>query len=113
MGIAIDKGYIKSVDERVFDFFPENYDLLLQDPEKSDLTIRYLLTMTSGLQWDDESTSYYDPSNDMYKLFTDPDPMRFVLSKDLLKTPGTCFEYRNCNTNVIGEIIHRATGTRP
>ena len=63
--------------------------------------------MTSGLQWDDESTSYYDPANDMYQLFTRSDPMRFILSKDLVKVPGTFFEYANCNTNLIGEIVHR------
>ncbi len=40
------------------------------------------------------------------------DPMRFILSKELVKTPGTFFEYANCNTNLIGEIVHRATNLR-
>jgi CubicO group peptidase (beta-lactamase class C family) len=112
LGIALDKGLIASVDMKVFDFFPENSDLLTISPAKADLTISHLLTMTSGLQWDDESTSYYDPANDMYKLFTTSDPMRFILSKELVKTPGTFFEYANCNTNLIGEIVHRAANLR-
>jgi CubicO group peptidase (beta-lactamase class C family) len=112
LGIAIDKGYIKSIDEKVFDFFPEDSDLIPLSPGKENLTIRHLLTMTSGLQWDDESTSYYDPVNDMYKLFTSNDPMRFILSKELVNTPGTVFRYANCNTNLIGEIVHRATKRR-
>ncbi|MBG0860249.1 MAG: serine hydrolase [Bacteroidales bacterium] len=112
LGIAIDKGLIKSVDEKVFNFFPENSDLIATTPGKGNLTIRHLLTMTSGLQWDDESTSYYDPANDMYKLFTSSDPMRFILSKQLINTPGTVFRYANCNTNLIGEIVHRATNRR-
>jgi CubicO group peptidase (beta-lactamase class C family) len=112
LGIAIDKGYIESVDENVFDFFPQNSDLLSLFPGKANMTIRHLLTMTSGLQWDDESTSYYNPSNDMYQLFTSSDPMRFILSKNLVKIPGTFFEYANCNTNLLGEIIHLAANTR-
>ena len=112
LGIAIDKGYIKSIDEKLFDFFPEDSDLIKLSPNKEYLTIRHLLTMTSGLQWDDESTSYYDPANDMYKLFTSNDPMRFILSKELINTPGTVFRYANCNTNLIGEIVHRATKRR-
>jgi len=112
LGIAIDKGYIASVDMKVFDFFPENSDLVSLTPGKGNMTIRHLLTMTSGLQWDDESTSYYDPVNDMYQLFTRSDPMRFILSKDLVKVPGTFFEYANCNTNLIGEIVHRAVNLR-
>lgn len=112
LGIAIDKGYIKSINDKVFDFFPENSDLIAISPGKAEMTIRNVLMMSSGLQWDDESTSYYDPANDMYKLFTTGDPMRFILSKDLLWTPGTRFAYENCNTNLIGEIIHRSTHAR-
>jgi CubicO group peptidase (beta-lactamase class C family) len=112
LGIAIDKGYLKSIDEKVFDFFPENADLIPLCQGKNDLTIRHLLTMTSGLQWVDESTSYYDPANDMYKLFTSSDPMRFILSKELVNSPGTVFRYANYNTNLIGEIVHRTTKLR-
>jgi len=112
LGIAIDKGYIESIDEKVFDFFPEYSDMTVLAPGKKNLTIRHLLTMTSGLQWDDESTSYYDSANDMYKLFTSSDPMRFILSKDLVTSPGTFYEYANCNTNLIGEIVHRAVNLR-
>lgn len=112
LGIAIDKEYIESVDEKVFDFFPQNSDLLSLFPDKANMTLRHLLTMTSGLQWDDESTSYYDPANDMYRLFTSNDPMRFILSKNLVKTPGSFFEYANCNTNLLGEIVHLTANLR-
>jgi len=112
MGIAIDMELIESVDVEVFDFFPQDSDLLSYYPDKANMTIRNLLTMTSGLQWDDESTSYYNPANDMYQLFTSSDPMRFILSKRLVKTPGTFFEYANCNTNLLGEIVHLAAAKR-
>jgi len=112
VGIAIDKGFISDEHAKVFSFFPEYSDLLVNDPEKNNLTLKHLLIMSSGLDWDDESTSYYDPQNDMYQLFISSDPIRYILSKDLHFTPGTRFEYQNCNTNVLGEIIHKASNLR-
>jgi CubicO group peptidase (beta-lactamase class C family) len=112
IGIAIDQDFIQSVDQKVFDFFPEHSDLLTSAPEKNALTLEHLLTMTSGLQWDDESTSYFDPRNDLYQLFRSQDPIRYILSKDLLMVPGTVFDYANCNTNVLGEIVRKASEDR-
>jgi CubicO group peptidase (beta-lactamase class C family) len=112
IGIAIDKGFIQSVDQKVFDFFPEYSDLLTTTPEKQNITLEHLLTMRSGLQWDDESLPYSDPRNDMNRLFNSSDPIRFILAKDLIETPGTFFAYRNCNTNVLGEIVRKASGQR-
>ena len=112
IGIAIDNGFIQSVDQKVFDFFPEYTYLLTSAPEKDSLTLKHLLTMTSGLEWDDESTSYFDPRNDLYQLFNSQDPIRYILSKNLNVAPGTVFDYANCNTNVLGEIVRKATEDR-
>jgi CubicO group peptidase (beta-lactamase class C family) len=112
IGIAIDRGFIQSVNQKVFDFFPTYSDLLESTPEKYDLTLKHLLTMTSGIEWDDESTSYFDPRNDLYQLFNSRDPIRYILSKDLSVTPGTVFDYANCNTNLLGEIIRRSSELR-
>ena len=89
IGIAIDKRFIQSVDQRVFDFFPEYSDLFIDVPEKQDLTLEHLLTMQSGIEWDDEKRAYSDSRNDMHQLFKSRDPIRFILSKDIVATPGT------------------------
>jgi len=112
IGIAIDKGFIQSVDQIVFDFFPENADILSVSPEKGNITLEHLLTMTSGIAWDDETYSYADSRNDMYRLFTNSDPIKFILSKPLSETPGTFYAYRNCNTNLLGAIVHKASKQR-
>ncbi|MFC1726138.1 serine hydrolase domain-containing protein [candidate division KSB1 bacterium] len=112
LGIAIDKGYLQSVNQKVFDFFPEYSDLLTITPEKGDLTIEHLLTMTSGLEYDDATYSYFDSRNDMNGMFESNEPARFLLSKELETIPGTVFKYNNNNTNILGEIIYRATGQR-
>lgn len=112
IGIAVDQGFIQSVDQYINDFFPEYSDIFNATPEKNDITIHHLLTMSSGLEWDDETYPYEDPRNDIYQLFSRSDPIRYILSKDLIEVPGSTFAYRNCNTNLLGEIIRRATGSR-
>lgn len=112
MGIAIDKGFIQSVDQEIYNFFPEHSDIFQSNPLKQTITIKHLLTMSSGIEWDDETYYYNDPRNDLYQLFTGSNPIRYILSKDLIETPGTVFAYRNCNTNLLGEIIRRASGQR-
>jgi len=113
VGIAIDQGAIESVDQHVFDFFPEHADLLQEDPRKADLTLRHLLTMESGIRWADlETYPYSDPRNDLVQMFNSADPIGFILSRDLYAAPGADFEYCNANTNLLGEIVGRATGER-
>jgi CubicO group peptidase (beta-lactamase class C family) len=112
IGIALDKGYIKSIDQKVFDFFPEFEDLLLLESEKNKMTIKHLLTMTSGLEWDDETLPYSDPRNDLHRMFVNDNPIRFALAKPLFAAPGDVFDYANCNTNILGEIIRKASGER-
>ena len=113
VGIAIDQGAIASVDDRVFDYFPENADLLAADSRRADLTVRHLLDMESGIRWADlEIYPYSDPRNDLVQMFRAADPIRFILSRDLYAPPGTDFEYCNANTNVLGEIVKKATGQR-
>lgn len=112
LGIAIDRGYIQSVEQKVFDFFPEYASLLVQEPAKSNITIQHLLTMTSGLTYDDESLPYTHPNNDMNRFYTSSDPIKFLLAKPLFAAPGTIFDYDNCNTNILGQIISKATEMR-
>ncbi len=58
IGIAIDQGLIRSVDDKILDYFPE-YTPSDGDPRKQDITIDHVLTMTSGFAWDHD-VSWYD-----------------------------------------------------
>jgi CubicO group peptidase (beta-lactamase class C family) len=113
VGMAIDQGHIESVHKQVFDFFPEHADLVAQDPRRGDMTLRDLLLMMSGISWSDLGTySYDDPRNDLVRMFNSADPIRYALSKELYTYPGTVFDYCNANTNILGEVVTRATGQR-
>jgi CubicO group peptidase (beta-lactamase class C family) len=112
-GMAIDRGFIASVHEAVFDFFPEHADLVALDPTRAAMTVEDLLLMMSGITWYDMGTySYDDPRNDLVQMFNSVDPIRYALSRDLYAEPGTVFDYCNANTNILGEIVTRATGER-
>ena len=68
--------------------------------------------MTSGLTYGYESLPYANSRNDMNQFFSSNDPMRFLLTLPFYAEPGAPFDYDNCNTNILGQIIARATGDR-
>ena len=112
IGISIDQGFIRGVDEQVFVYFPEYTHL--SDDQKGSITIEDLLTMTSGLEWNgmEVSVATRDPRNDLVQLFMVSDPVEYILSKPLVNEPGTSWYYNGGGTNLLGEIIHRASGMR-
>jgi CubicO group peptidase (beta-lactamase class C family) len=110
VGIAIDRGFIGDVGDRVFDFFPEYAHL--QDGAKGRITLEHLLTMTSGLAWNEMELTYDDARNDLIQLFYVADPIAYILDKPLIAEPGTAWYYSGGNTNLLGEVIRQATGQR-
>jgi CubicO group peptidase (beta-lactamase class C family) len=110
VGIAIDQGYIDGVEDRVFDFFP-GYAQLREDA-KDRITLEHLLTMRSGLEWNEMEVFYDDRQNDLIQLFYVPDPVEYILAKPIVSEPGTDWYYSGGNTNLLGEVIRQATGQR-
>ncbi|RPH34191.1 MAG: class C beta-lactamase-related serine hydrolase [Bacteroidales bacterium] len=107
-GIAVKNGYFPDLNKKIIDYFPEYADVLTG--EKANITIHHLLTMTSGIAWDESTYPIGDTRNDITQLFASEDPMRFILSKPLLTSPGATFSYNSGSTNVVGAIIEKATG---
>ena len=109
VGIAIDQGFIKSVDQSIFDYLPNHQHLNTAGKDK--ITIEHLLTMTSGLAWDEWGTSYSNENNDVIALWFDcEDPIACILEKPLIHEPGVKFTYSGGNIIVLGEIVKNATG---
>ncbi len=108
VGIAIDKGYISSVDQKVYDFFPE-YDIYGTDTKNS-MTIEHLLTMSTGFEWNEGEYQYADSRNDLIIMWNVNDPLRHIMSKPLISEPGNQFYYNSGCTNILGEIVKRASG---
>ena len=112
IGIAVDQGLIRSVDDPIAAYLPEYADVFA-DPGKRAIRVRDLLSMTAGLQWDEWSVPYSDPRNDIALLNAAPDPVRYVLERPLVAEPGRVFVYSSGVSDTLGLILQRATGLRP
>jgi CubicO group peptidase (beta-lactamase class C family) len=108
VGIAIDEGYIHSVDDPITRYLPN----MASHPGLDQVTIRDLLTMTSGIRWigpgsnggmfDDASRNYYET-----------DLRKYVLSLPAAAPPDSRFQYNSYNPVLLGLILERATGRNP
>lgn len=98
VGIAIDEGCIKSTDEKIGDLLDERYKELIDGP-KQNITLKHLLTMSSGL---DPMLSDEFVSKD--------DPVGYILEKPMLFSPGEAFAYTSGGAHLVSAIIQQATG---
>ena len=103
VGIALEQGYLSSVDQKMLDFFPEIADQIT-DPRKEQITIRDLLQMRAGYPWEETDPALWDGLLSGYYV---PLIEGFPLTAD----PGTEFQYSNLTSNWLGIIVDRATGT--
>lgn len=107
VGKAIDSGLLASLDEPIFDFFPEYADL--RTPEKDLILVRHLLTMSAGLEWD-ENLPVSDPNHGEPRMWRSSDRLRTALEPRMLAEPGSVWCYSGGCTELLGAIIERATG---
>ncbi|HEY0609546.1 MAG TPA: serine hydrolase, partial [Chitinophaga sp.] len=109
VGIAIQQGKIKSVDQKVLDFFPQ---YAAQDTGlKSALTVKHLLTMSSGFVWN-EDVPYDNPENSEVRMIRSADPVGFVLTQPMEAPPGQVWKYNGGTTQLLAAILERSTGKK-
>lgn len=109
IGIAIDNGYINSVDQTLEEFFPEYADILAGDSVKKAITLQQLLSMTDGLEWDEWTYAYSDSRNDATRMARRGDWMRFVLDRPVVMQPGSQFVYSSGTSVLLSGIIRNTT----
>ncbi len=97
IGICIDKGYIKSVDQKVIEFFPE-YTL-----KASDITVRHLLTMTAPYPF----TDWQEP---LEELCTQEDWVQYTLNRMGNGGEIGSFKYSSAGAHLLSAIITSTTG---
>lgn len=95
IGIAIDKGYIENVNTPIINYFPE----FNKDKEDQRITIKHLLTMTSGLHWPGNSGMI--PSKNW---------VNFVLKQDVDNPPGKEMVYSCGSSQLLSAILQKTTG---
>jgi CubicO group peptidase (beta-lactamase class C family) len=107
VGIALDRGWIKDLDEPVFSYFPEHADL--RTPEKDCINLWHLLTMSAGLAWN-EYLPYSDPANSERRMIDAPDQCRYVLQQPIARPPGAAYVYNGGLTALLAAILGRTSG---
>jgi CubicO group peptidase (beta-lactamase class C family) len=111
MGIAVDQGIIGSLDEVVYDHFPQYSPFSNWDSRKATTTIKNFLTMRHGLDWDELSVSYSDSSNSLiHAQNTCFDWLRCLLDLPTTHDPGTQFAYSTHVSLTLGAIIEDRSG---
>lgn len=108
VGAAIRDGAIRSVEDPVTRYIPE-----LAGSAYDDVTVRQVLTMTSGVKWNED---YTDPNSDVARMYAKPVPAGVDPTVAYLRTltreaaPGTKWVYKTGETNLIGVLVTKATG---
>ncbi len=104
LGAAIQDGYISGVDDPVTD-----YVSTLRGTPYEDVSIRDLLTMSSGVEWNED---YTDPMSDLSKEIGLPslDRLQALGSHPRVAEPGSRFNYSTGETHLVGSVVRAAIG---
>ena len=102
LGKAIMQGKIKTLDQKVSDFFPQ-----FKEGKAARLTVGDLSSMASGLNWDE---SYYSPFSITTRAYFDNDLNKVILGLKVVDDPGKAYKYLSGNTQLLAMIIEKATG---
>jgi CubicO group peptidase (beta-lactamase class C family) len=107
VGAAIRDGFIRSMEDKVSTYIPQ-----MKGSAYDDVTIRQLLTMTSGVQWNED---YADPNSDVARFNNhQPEPgvdalVSYMRRLPRAAPPGTRWHYSTGETNLVGILVSNAT----
>ena len=101
VGIALREGFVTSLDQRLYEFFPE-YFPAHGDPRKREISLKHLLTLRSGLSWVEQES--------VRVLFTSDNWVQYGLSLPLLHEPGEVFAYSTLDAHLLSAVLSQVTG---
>ncbi len=104
IGIAIEEGKIKGVEQKVADFLPQ-----FKEGKNATLSIRDLLTMGAGLDW---SEAYANPLSTVAQAYFSEDIKEVMENVLVEEEPGKVNDYQSGATQYLGDIITKATGKK-
>jgi CubicO group peptidase (beta-lactamase class C family) len=104
IGCALDDGFIKSVDEPVTNYLTE-----LKPNGFDKVTIKHLLQMTSGIDFNE---SYFNPFGDAAAFYYGTNLRKHIRKMTLANEPGKKFQYASGNTQLLGLVLERALKTK-
>jgi CubicO group peptidase (beta-lactamase class C family) len=108
-GVAQQQGLLPALDTPALAIL-KNRRFADPDGRKAAITLRDLLTMRSGIAWDEDTHPYTDPRNDCAVMEASDDWVQFVLDKPMAAAPGSTWVYNSGVTMVLAEILEQLTG---
>jgi len=108
LGVALKQGDVQSMDDSLAKYIPE-----LKGQDYGKVTVRQLLTMTSGIEWNED---YQDHQSDVAQMYLQPCEgaeahiLTYMKAMKSIHTPGTVWNYSTGETDLLGILIQKATG---
>lgn len=109
IGIAIQRGELSGTGVKVIDYF-EDYELQNLDERKRRITLEDLLTMRSGLDWDEWAYPFEDSRNIATQMEASNDWIQFVLDRPMAHDPGEVWSYSSGASQLLSVVFKKATG---
>jgi len=109
VGIAIDKGQIEGVDEKICKFY-DQWDCDDADDLRSRITLRHAMTLTTGLEWKEDWSKWDPKTNDALKMGASGHFVEYMAQKSGLYEPGQQFVYSTGDPMLLSKVIQEATG---
>ena len=106
LGIALGETAETRLNHPIASFFPDHQ---AADPRWEQVTLHHVLSMTAGLAWN-ELLVPYDQRNDFIRLMKHPDPIGYVLAKEVRDPPGKRWNYNSGLTELVGAVIEHLAG---
>jgi CubicO group peptidase (beta-lactamase class C family) len=107
IAMLLKDGRLDSLDHPVLDFFGDREIANLDDRKKA-ITIRHLLNMTSGLDWDEGLGGGKEQS--LQELRRDTDWVKYILDRPMAHAPGETFYYNSGGSHLLSAVITKLTG---
>jgi len=110
VGMALARHAIPTLDVPILQYFDAT-EIDHLDDWKQRITLRHLLTMSAGLDWDELSMPYEDPANVCKQMEQSADWVSFTLNRPMADEPGTVFAYNSGLSQLLSHILLRAIGS--
>jgi len=109
VGIAVQQGKIRSLNDKMLDYFP-NRTIQNLDERKKSITLLNLMTMKGGFDWAERTYPYTDPRNPWIQALRSNDPVQFVLDRPMATQPGKIWAYNGGYSQIFSAIVTDKTG---
>lgn len=110
LGLALGGNYAQALATPVTEYFKDPGITFGVGAEG--VTLKHVLTMTAGFEWDEWTLPYSDPRNDEHQLNIVEDPVALVLGRRVTDPPGTVWKYSGGLSQLLAAIVEQKTGKR-